>query len=764
VRCSVRGAGCQACRAEIRLGFSFRAVALLTLLLPVAWSATSTAWETTGYNDFLKGSLRGLELTADGIVQPGPAVKGTSVVDQPALWAAVLAPDGSIYLGTGHRGKVYRVASGGAVTLVWTAPQPEVFALCIGKDGALYAGSSPSGSIYRIENGKATELFHPPAKYIWALAAAPQGGLYAATGDQGRIYYVDASGKGEVYYETGQQHVTSLAIGPQGDLYAGSDPGGLLFQIAAQGKGTILFHSPLPEVHGLAIEADGTVYASALGGSLTTRNASQAAASASGSTAVVSESPTVVSVTAEEAAAPAQVGDLKPGSERGTATSTVTPLTAATTATTAEVSGVDKSAIYRINPDRTVETLRTSKDDNVFDLLLNGTKLLFSTDQQGRLYELEPDRRVTLVAELGDSEAVKLIRNGTELFAAQSAPAKLITLAASGAHAVAQYESAVHDAGSVARWGHISWRAQGGSIVVHTRTGNSPLPDATWSDWSEASSDAAGSVIKSPTARYIQWRADWPAGSAAELSSAAVSLLPQNTPPTVRSINVTTLSAAAAAKSSSATASAAAYSVTVTDSPDATAAAGSAASQAISKQNSTQMQIAWQADDADGDKLVFDLYFRGEGEKDWKLIRSQIYDYSLLLDPDVLADGRYWFKVVASDRPSNAREYAHETEFISAPVVVDNTPPVIVPGAVSRHDDRVEIDLAAEDKTSPVRRCEYAVDAGAWQPVEAVDGVTDSLKESFHVQLEKLKPGEHLIVFRVYDSAGNVGLSKVVVH
>jgi len=748
------------------VSWPLRAAVLLAALLPAAQSATSTAWETTGYNDFLKGSLRGLALTADGVVQPGPAVRGTSVVDQPALWSAVLAPDGSVYLGTGHRGKVYRVASSGAVTLVWTAPQPEVFALCIGKDGALYAGSSPDGSIYRIENGKATELFHPDAKYIWALAAAPQGGVYAATGDQGRIYYVGASGKGEVYYETGQQHVTSLAVGPQGDLYAGSDPGGLLFQIAAQGKGTILFHSPLPEVHGLAVEADGTVYASALGGSLATRNASQAAASASGGAAVVSASPTVVSVT-EEAATPAQVGDLKPGAGRGTATSSITPVTVGTAAATADVSGVDKSAIYRINPDRTVETLRTSKDENVFDLLLNGPQLLFSTDQQGRLYQLEPDRRVTLVAELGDSEAVKLIRKGKELYAAQSAPAKLISLSigdASAANAAAQYESAVHDAGAVARWGHLSWRAQGGSIAVRTRTGNSPLPDATWSEWSEALTDAAGSLIKSPTARYIQWRADWPAGSAAQLNSATVSLLPQNTPPTVRSISVTTLSAASAAKSASAAANSAAYSVTVTDSPDASAAAGTPASQAISRQNSTQMQIGWQADDADGDKLVFDLYFRGEGEKEWKLIRSQIYDYSLLLDPDVLADGRYWFKVVASDRPSNAKEYARETEFISAPIVIDNTPPEVMPGAVSRHDDRVDINLSAEDKTSPLRRCEYAVDAGAWQPVEAVDGVTDSLKETFHLQLDKLKPGEHLVVFRVYDSAGNVGLSKVVVH
>lgn len=752
-------------------GLVFPAACLLVASLalsPDAKAATSTAWETTGYADILKGRLRGLELTADGVLEPGPMVKGTTVVDQPVLWTAVLAPDGAIYIGTGHRGKVYKVDTKGTATLVWTAPQPEVFALCVGKDGALYAGTSPDGSIYRIEKGKATELFHPPAKYIWALAAAPQGGVYAATGDQGRIYFVSPSGKGEVYYETGQQHVTSLALAPQGDLYAGTDPGGLLFQITEQGKGTILFHSPLPEVHGLALAADGTLYASALGGSLAARNAAQSL-STTGAGAAISASPTVVSVTESEGAAgtPAQVGDLKREAARGTATSTITPVTTGAIGATTEIAGADKSAIYCIHPDRTVETLRSSKDDNVFDLMLEGSKLLFSTDQEGRLYQLEPDRRVTLVAELGDSEAVRLIRRGTDLLAAQSSPAKLVSLSNGtvAAGTTVQYESAVHDAGSVARWGRVSWRAQSGTITVQTRTGNSPQPDATWSDWSEPSSEATGAPIKSPNARYVQWRAEWPAGSAAQLSSTTISLLPQNTPPTVRSISVTEVNGASVAKSaaSAAQSSTAAYSVTVTDSPDASGSTGSTG-QAISRQNSTQMQISWQADDADGDKLIFDLYFKGEEETEWKLIRGQMFEYSLLLDPDVLADGRYWFKVVASDRPSNAKEFARETEYISPPVVIDNTPPVLTPGMVARHGDEVEIDLVGEDKTSPLRRCEYAVDAGPWQPVEAADGVTDSLKENFHLQLAKVKPGEHVVVFRAYDSAGNAGLARVVVH
>ena len=76
----------------------------------------------------------------------------------------------------------------------------------------------------------------------------------------------------------------------------------------------------------------------------------------------------------------------------------------------------------------------------------------------------------------------------------------------------------------------------------------------------------------------------------------------------------------------------------------------------------------------------------------------------------------------------------------------------------------VEIDVDAEDRGSALRRCEYSIDAGAWSPVEAADGVTDSNREHFNIHLPNLPAGEHLVVIRVYDSAGNAGLAKVIVR
>jgi hypothetical protein len=151
--------------------------------------------------------------------------------------------------------------------------------------------------------------------------------------------------------------------------------------------------------------------------------------------------------------------------------------------------------------------------------------------------------------------------------------------------------------------------------------------------------------------------------------------------------------------------------------------------------------VTWQADDPDGDRLLYSLYFRGEDEKEWKLLRANIAENSLLLDGDVLADGRYYFRVIASDQPSNAANVARTDELVSSPVLIDNTPPVITLSAPRRSNDRVEVDADVVDQTSPLRRFEYSLDAGPWTPVEAADGVTDSPREQYHIAIDRLRAG-----------------------
>lgn len=743
-----------------RLALAFCAAALS------AFAATSTAWEVSGFTDLVKGRLSGLSLTADGSLQLGPAVRFEATLDQPALWSIVPAPDGSLYAATGHQGKIFRVGSDGRSTLIWTAQQTEIFALAIANDGVLYAGTSPNGGIYRIQNGNAQEIWHSPVKYIWAIQPAPGGGLYVATGDQGRIYRIDVSGKqpATVYYETGQSNVTSLALGANGHLYAGTDPNGILYDISTARQGTILYDSSLPEIRSIAVDPNGNVYAAAMGGAVATRAAAGATATATTSDgAVVASTPTVITVTEAHDASDAETMP-KPGADQSKTASSVSSAASTSNTAVVEVSGVEKSAIYRIRPDRTVETLRSSKDDNVFDILLDGDSLIFSTDDDGRIYRLTADK-TALLAEPGSGETVRLLHSSSGFFAAMSNPARVYSFGPAGA-GTGFYESQVHDSNSVAHWGHLQWRGSHSGVAFRTRTGNSARPDATWSSWSTPLNDSAGALIQSPSARFIQWRAEWPEGSTAGITAVDVPYLPQNAPPVIHSISVTSILGTNTAKTTSnVTPTSSAYSITVTDTgqPPATTST-STSSQTVSRLQTTQTQVSWQADDPDSDKLVYSVYFRADDEKEWQLIRSRMFENTLLLDPDVFADGRYYFRVVASDAPSNAAEYARDTELISSPVLIDNTPPAVSVGQPERSGTVLDIDVEAADKTSPLRLCEYSIDAGFWQPIEAVDGITDSPRERFHLHLDKLRPGEHLLVFRVYDAANNAGLARVILR
>ncbi|MDQ6758735.1 MAG: hypothetical protein M3Z32_02575 [Acidobacteriota bacterium] len=745
----------------------FGCAARLVFLPVVLYGATTTTWEMNTYQDFLRGRFSGLALDRDGRLGLAPRLVTLFSSGQSAVWSVAQASDGSLYLGTGHRGRVYKVDQAGTSSLLWSADQPEIFAVAVDPAGVVYAGTSPDGKVYRIGGGKATEFFAPPAKYIWAMAFGKDGSLYVGTGSPANIYRVDKSGKAETYYETGQSHVTSLAMDAKGALLAGSEPNGILYRITARDKAFVLYDANLPEIRSIVPMVDGTVYAAALGGSLASRTGQAAAVPASLGSITVTAPATSITVTD----APAQAGPEikpKPDATRPAAAVTSGIVQSSAAGGVTELAGVEKSALYKINPDNTVETLWSSKEENVYDMVVQPDgDILFGTDSQGRIYKLSGDRKPSLLVQTGEGEATRLIRTSAGMLAATAEIGKLVRLDADRG-ASGSYESPVHDAGSVARWGRISWR--GTNARLQTRTGNSARPDKTWSDWSAAMTDGRKAVVGSPNARYVQWRAELHGTQGASqdggpgIENVSIAYLPQNTPPNLRSISVTTQANPAAQKPTpQGTSSTAAYSITVTDTGESSASVGTP-TQTLSRSGGSLIQITWQADDPDGDRLIYAVYFRGDDETQWKLLRGNVFENSLMLDSDILADGRYHFRVVASDRASNSAESAREAELVSSPVVIDNTPPQVSIGAPVRSNDKMSVTVEAVDATSPLKRCEYSIDAGSWTPVEAVDGLTDSEREQFHITAEGLRGGEHLLVVRVYDTANNAGLAKIVIR
>ena len=89
--------------------------------------------------------------------------------------------------------------------------------------------------------------------------------------------------------------------------------------------------------------------------------------------------------------------------------------------------------------------------------------------------------------------------------------------------------------------------------------------------------------------------------------------------PEVSRLNVITQAAAitqAAVKSGGSTSP---YSVTVSDGDTPATSAGTP-TQTLPRAAAQQITLTWVAEDPDGDRLVFNVYFRGEDETQWKQI------------------------------------------------------------------------------------------------------------------------------------------------
>ena len=87
--------------------------------------------------------------------------------------------------------------------------------------------------------------------------------------------------------------------------------------------------------------------------------------------------------------------------------------------------------------------------------------------------------------------------------------------------------------------------------------------------------------------------------------------------------------------------------------------------------------VRWAAHDENDDELVYSLYYRGETESEWKLLKSNLSEKFYSFESALLPDGAYFVRVVASDAPSHTPEDALSDERHSTRFEIDNTPPKI---------------------------------------------------------------------------------------
>jgi len=242
-------------------------VAAAALAAATLEASSSKFFQTATQADFLKGEVDSLSVDARGQLTLGPAVDLVYEAAAPFVWAVVPGTDGSLFIGTGNEGKVYRVDSSGKGTVFFDSAELEIHAMAPAPNGGLYVATSPDGKIYRLDrNGAATTFFDPEDRYIWALTVDARGNVFAGTGDKGIIYRITPDGKGTAFYRTKSTHATALAMDRAGNLLVGTESPGKVIRVDADGKGFVLLDTPYQEIRGLRFDDKGQLYAAALNG------------------------------------------------------------------------------------------------------------------------------------------------------------------------------------------------------------------------------------------------------------------------------------------------------------------------------------------------------------------------------------------------------------------------------------------------------------------------------------------------------------------
>ncbi|MFZ0320056.1 MAG: hypothetical protein WAL56_13110 [Candidatus Sulfotelmatobacter sp.] len=746
------------------------------LVLPAFAEGTRT-WEQSKFDELAKGTAKGTAIRSTGGLELAPTFKSLYATPSTYIWAIAADDAGNVYVAAGAPARVYRITPEGKATIIFEPKELQVQALQIGTGGIIFAATAPDGKVYKIEHksgGKApmkidtspatserdkdldkpsadpswssSVYFEPETKYIWDLALDKSGNLYVATGDHGEIFRVTPKGEHSVFFKSDETHIRVLAFDGQDNLIAGSDGSGLIYRISPAGQGFVLYSAPKKEITALALDHAGNIYAAAvgekrIGGTAGSSGMAAALLAMSSSAPTSSGAPQVPGLTITNAPS-------------------ASPVTSSFPFPGGSASG--GSDVYRIAPDGSPTRVWTSHEDIVYALAFDSRgRLLAGTGNRGHIFAIAGQDDFSDLLKAAASQITAFAKApGGGVYAATSNLGKVFVLGP-GPEAEGSYESDVFDARIFSRWGRAEFRGVG-NVDLYARSGNVDNPDRNWSAWRKidlGQNDETGI----PAARYAQWKAVLHAGTIAPvLDNVALNYLSKNVAPEIDDVTVQVgVKYQTMPKMPS----------TSPGSDSSSLSAGTHFEPPIpSSHDRDSIGVKWSAHDENDDQLVYSLYYRGDGQTRWLLLKDDITDKAYSFDASLLPDGGYTVKVVASDAPSHSPGEALTAFKESRRFEVDTTPPRIEKLLATLEGGQIHVTFRAEDGFSPVRRAEFSVDAGDWKYVEPTGQLSDAKSENydFKVTPEKIKDGdasslEHVVVVRVYDRYENMGAAKILI-
>ena len=752
---------------SLLLGFILFTLALSCLAPSLLADGTRT-WEQSKFEELTKGTATGVAIRSSGGLELAPSFKLLYATPSTYIWAVAADDAGNVYVASGSPARVYRITPDGQATIIFEPRELQVQTLEVAPGGVIYAATAPDGKVYKIEHKprekgdgpkadsktekdapkdpakptldpswSSTEYFAPGTKYIWDVVLDKAGTLYVATGDHGEIYKVTPKGEHSVFFKSDDTHIRVLALDVQGNVIAGTDGSGLVYRISPAGEGFVLYSAPKKEITALALDHDGNIYAAGVG-----EKRAGSATPSGGASSMISMGGGIAS----------------PGPQTPGMTITTTPSTVPVGPFPFPGGGATAgSDVYRIAPDGSPSRIWTSREDIVYALAFDShNKLLAGTGNRGHVFAIDGLDEFSDLLKAPASQITGFAKApGGGLYAATSNLGKIFVLGP-GPQNEGTYESDVFDAKIFSRWGRAEFRGTG-NVDLLARSGNVDNPDRNWSPWKPVSL-TKDSEMGVPPARYAQWKAVLHAGSTKpSVDTVTLNYLPKNVAPEIEDIQVQIgLRYQPLVKSPG-----------LSMGTDVSGSSGAHFESPVpSTRDRDAIGVKWTAHDDNDDQLVYSVYYRGDGETRWLLLKDNLTDKAFSFDASLLPDGGYTVKVVASDAPSHSPGEALSATKESRRFEVDTTPPRVENLTASLEGAQIHVHFRAEDGFSALKRAEYSVDAGEWKYVEPVGQISDAKIEDYDF---KATPGagndaasEHVVVVRVYDKYENMGAAKTV--
>ena len=662
--------------------------------------------------DFERGTAKNVTILFDGTLTPAPDKVRLLDTGEPFIWAIAEDSKGNVYLGTGNDGKLFKVTPKGDSLLVLDAEELGIFALAVDSKDNVYAATSPNGHVYKISAAGSSTFFDPDAVYIWDLQVDSQGNLLVATGEKAFIYRVTTKGA-DVLFQAEENHVRSMALLADGTIYAGTSANGFVYRIKPNEKPFVLFDPQMQEVNRIVIGDNGDIFASAFGQSI---------------------APIVPRTTQQQNQSQERNGSNGGNDDNE---SSLAPQTL-------DVESLMKSrsaptSLFRITPDGYAKDLWLGVDEKIQSIArYNGEKILVGSGKSGKLLTISRDGDLSVLMDNDESHITSIVVNpaGRIVFGTSNLGRGYLIneKQADSSH----FTSETIDAGQTARWGTLVWRGNkaAASSRFYTRSGNTEQPSQTWSDWLPVEKDGDVSRIKSPVARFLQWRCNLE-NKNARIEKVTLSYIQKNIAPSISSLIIHRPGDYYEPKSNK-----------TNDSKGITFP-----SPLPNKQAKKGFRtVDWLFEDPNFDGLCFDLYYRRTGTS-WRELAKELAINFLSWDSAQMADGEYEIKVVASDKLTNPENMALEGEKVSTVFVIDNSGPAIQTG----NKTRVKVlTVRISDEWNPLRKVEYSIDAQAWKVILPVDGILDSKTETFEIELPDTQG--HDVALKASDSTDNVSV------